>query len=185
MFHSLNYGYKNMKYISEQFEFDLKRYKGIMAMAKNRCIGKDNKMPWRYKEDFNWFREFTMRKNHRNRVLLMGRTTYESMPILMDRKIYALSKTKDEGAGAYMGDSEGIHEIHFIRNVKRIPELEVVVAGGKSIYQQFMPYITEFYVTHIDKEYVGDTFMEPFEHLFSKQEVVREFDFGRVIKYTK
>jgi len=174
-----------MKYIAEQFEFDLRHYKGIMAMAKNRCIGKNNMIPWRYKGDFTWFKEFTKRENHRSRVLLMGRKTYQSLPILMDRKIYVLSNTLNESAGALMASSEGICEVHYINNVNRIPELEIVVAGGKTIYELFMPYISEFYVTHIDKEYEGDTFMFPFEHLFSKQEVVREFDFGRVIKYSK
>ena len=49
----------------------------------------------------------------------------------------------------------------------------------------FLPYITEFYVTHIKGTYDADTYMIPFEHLYNKQEVVKEFDGHRVIKYTK
>lgn len=33
--------------------------------------------------------------------------------------------------------------------------------------------------------WVGDTFMPPFEHLYNKQEVVKEFDGHKVIKYSK
>jgi dihydrofolate reductase len=58
------------------------------------------------------------------------------------------------------------------------------ICGGKSTYQSFISDITEFYVTHIDKEYDGDTFMFPFEHLYNKQELIKEFDFGKIIKYS-
>ena len=62
---------------------------------------------------------------------------------------------------------------------------EIIVAGGAQVYQAFMPYITEFYVTHIHGEYSGDVHIPTFEHFFSKQEVVKEFDLHKVIKYTK
>jgi len=72
----------------------------------------------------------------------------------------------------------------YVEGIKFNHNCDVIVAGGKSIYELFMPYITEFYVTHIDKEYEGDTYMSLFEDKFSKKEIVKEFDFGRVIKYT-
>ena len=62
---------------------------------------------------------------------------------------------------------------------------DVIVAGGKKTYELFMPHITEFYVTLIDKEYEGDTFMSDFESKFTKREVIREFEFGKIIKYSK
>jgi dihydrofolate reductase len=48
-----------------------------------------------------------------------------------------------------------------------------------------LPYITEFYVTHVNGNYDGDTFMPPFEDLFTHQEVVKEFDGHKVVKYSK
>jgi len=48
-----------------------------------------------------------------------------------------------------------------------------------------LPYITEFYVTHVNGKYDGDTFMPPFEDLFTHKEVVKEFDLHKVIMYTK
>jgi dihydrofolate reductase len=62
----------------------------------------------------------------------------------------------------------------------------LVVIGGAKTYELFLPYITEFYVTHVKGEYDGDTFMPPFEHLFDKQEVIREFEcVHKVLKYYK
>ena len=42
-----------------------------------------------------------------------------------------------------------------------------------------------FYVTHVNGSYDGDTYMPEFEHLFTIQEIVKEFDGHKVIKYTK
>ena len=64
-------------------------------------------------------------------------------------------------------------------------DTNVIVAGGAKTYARLLPYINEFYVTHVNGSYDGDTFMPPFEHWFNNQEVVKEFDGHKVVKYTK
>jgi len=152
----------------------------IMAMAKNRAIGLNGDLPWGriYKDDFKWFKEFTI-----NKSILVGGGTYKKLPPLKNRTIWVLSNTIKEGAGGMSGGGEWTM-YHYTSNVNIVPD-NVIIAGGKTIYELLMPKITEFYVTEIDKEYEGDTFMSPFEHLFPKQLVVKEFDFGKVICYTK
>ena len=61
----------------------------------------------------------------------------------------------------------------------------LIVVGGAKTYVKLLPYITEFYVTHVNGNYDGDTFMPEFEHLFAHQEVVKEFDGHKVVKYSK
>ena len=168
--------------------------KAIMAMAKNRAIGLNNQLPWGtiYKEDFQWFKEFTMGK-----TLIVGWYTFNSLPRLKGRKGVVLNKMWD---GNIMYDIQNapfdsfrMHNPDPVWNGFEYTDdgfnpdkyQDAIVAGGKKTYTFLMPHITEFYFTHIDKEYVGDTFMEPFEHFFSKHEVVKEFDFGKVICYTK
>ena len=46
----------------------------IAAVARNRGIGLQNRLPWRIPEDFAFFKSTTM-----GQVLLMGRKTYESI----------------------------------------------------------------------------------------------------------
>ncbi len=46
----------------------------IAAMANNRVIGKDNKMPWHLPEDLRHFKALTLGK-----PVVMGRKTYESI----------------------------------------------------------------------------------------------------------
>lgn len=156
--------------------------KAIIAMSNNRCIGKDNKLPFHSSEDFKWFKEFTMGK-----TLIVGRKTFDTLPNLKDRKCFVLSKNEEVGSSKFNSNKMlGIFvpENYITDMVGYGSDLsDLVIAGGKSIYELFMPYITEFYVTILDVEVVGDTYMPEFEHLFSKQEVIREFEGGKVIKY--
>ena len=46
----------------------------IWAMAKNNLIGKDNELPWSYKEDIKYFRSKI--KDH---AVLVGDKTHESI----------------------------------------------------------------------------------------------------------
>ena len=46
----------------------------IAAVAKNYCIGNNNKIPWDIPEDFQYFKKTTLGK-----TCLMGQTTFESI----------------------------------------------------------------------------------------------------------
>jgi len=164
-----------MKPIATGYVFSIMN--AIMAMSKNRCIGKDGKLPWpSIKKDFQWFKEFTL-----NKSIVIGRKTYETLPILKHRTIWVLSNSIKEGAGALCATSTMYHYVPLDK-LHIIPQ-DAIVAGGKSTYNLCMPNIKEFYVTIIDKEYEGDTYMFEFEHLFNKYEVIKEFDNCKVIRY--
>ena len=52
--------------------------KAILAMAKNRVIGKNGKLPWpSIKNDFKWFQEFTTGKK-----IIVGKNTFDTLPLL-------------------------------------------------------------------------------------------------------
>ena len=57
---------------------------------------------------------------------------------------------------------------------------EIFVIGGKQIYEFSLPYASRLYITHINKEYVGDTYFPKIDyekfHLISNQ-VVGELNF--------
>ncbi|MCB1796557.1 MAG: dihydrofolate reductase, partial [Candidatus Competibacteraceae bacterium] len=46
----------------------------IAALARNRVIGRDNRLPWHLPADLRFFKQVTMGKS-----LLMGRRTWESI----------------------------------------------------------------------------------------------------------
>ena len=156
--------------------------KAIIAMAKNRVIGKDGGLPWpSIKEDFRWFKEFTTGKK-----LIVGKNTFDTLPMLKNREILVLTRKVEELShisNQYLINKNDLTG-KIISDVSDL-DPEIIVAGGAKTYVRLLPYITEFYVTHVNGSYDGDTFMSSFEDLFTNKEVVKEFDLHKVIKYTK
>jgi dihydrofolate reductase len=156
--------------------------KAIIAMAKNRVIGKDGGLPWpSIKNDFIWFKEFTTGKK-----LIVGKNTFDTLPMLKNREIFVLTRRIEELSeipNQYLINKNDLTG-KIISDVSDL-DSDIIVAGGAKTYVRLLPYITEFYVTHVNGTYDGDTFMPPFEDLFTNKEVVKEFDGHKVIKYSK
>ena len=158
--------------------------KALLAIAKNRVIGKSGGLPWPpIKEDFKWFKEFTMGKK-----LIVGKNTFDTLPMLKNREILVLTRKVEELShitNQYIVNNNGLSGkiINDLSDLNTDPD--IIVAGGAKTYVRLLPYITEFYVTHVNGSYEGDTFMPPFEDLFTQQEVVKEFDGHKVVKYNK
>jgi dihydrofolate reductase len=163
--------------------------KAIIAMAQNRVIGKNGGLPWpNIKEDFKHFKEFTMGK-----TLIVGKNTFDTLPLLKNRECLILTKPVDD-IDAYITNQYMVNNnamtgqmitMEDVESYSRFRKGYLIVAGGAKTYVKLLPYITEFYVTHVNGTYDGDTFMPPFEDLFTQQEVVKEFDGHKVVKYSK
>jgi dihydrofolate reductase len=163
--------------------------KAIIAMAKNRVIGKNGKLPWpSIKEDFKHFKEFTTGK-----TLIVGKNTFDTLPLLKNRECLVLTKPV-EAIDAYITNQYLVNNNAMTGQMITMEDVEsysqfrkdyLIVAGGAKTYVKLLPYITEFYVTHVNGNYDGDVFMPPFEDLFTQQEVVKEFDGHKVVKYSK
>jgi len=150
---------------------------GIAAMARNRTIGNAGKIPWHYSADFKWFREYTL-----NKCILVGRSTYENLPKLLNRKILVLSNSQSFSYYDWQYDSSvSTITLENLENIK----LPVIVAGGAQIYSLLMPYIVEFYVTELNIDVDGDTKMPEFESQFPNKEIFKQLSFGNIIKYSK
>ena len=162
--------------------------KAILAMAKNRVIGNNGKLPWHVPNDFKWFKEFTTGKK-----LIVGKNTFDTLPLLKNRECIVLTRPV-EGIDAYITNQYLVNNNAMTGQMITMEDLEsysqfrkdyLIVAGGAKTYVRLLPHITEFYVTHVYGNYEGDTFMPPFEDLFTHQEVVKEFDRHKVIVYTR
>ena len=138
--------------------------KAIAAMALNRTIGFKQQLPWHISEELKHFRATTL-----NQTLLMGRKTFESMGSrpLPHRQTYILS-TRDI---AY----EGVKTIHSINELDSLDDT-VWICGGAQIYEQFLPLCSELLLSVIQKEFEGDVFFPPFEHLFTQKEILKRTD---------
>jgi dihydrofolate reductase len=124
----------------------------IVAIAKNNVIGKNNTLPWHYKEDLQYFKQKTMGKS-----VLMGSKTFQSIihsigKPLPGRKNIVVSKSGFSYPNIDIVDD-------MIPYLKTFPkEEELFIIGGASIYKQAIPYADRFFITYINREYEGDTF---------------------------
>jgi len=147
----------------------------VVAMAPNRVIGKNNQLPWHYKEDLRWFRQLT--KGH---TVLMGRKTYQSIgKALPHRRNLVLSKQQ-----LTLPDAEVLASLEQAIALTEGMS-HVFVIGGERIYKQTLPCCSKVYLTRIKVDYEGDTFFPSFEHQFRPPEVLLETEELIIEKYVR
>jgi dihydrofolate reductase len=133
----------------------------IVAMAKNRVIGKDNKLPWHFPADLKHFKQRTL-----GSTVIMGRKTYESIgKPLPGRDNFVLSKKPPlSGAGPrYFSSLE--------EALKQVKTKDAFIIGGAEIFRQTMDKVDGIYLTRIDAEFEGDTFYPEIPDSFEEVEI--------------
>lgn len=121
----------------------------IVAMDKNRVIGKDNDIPWRIPKDWEYVKNTTQ-----GHAIVMGRKNLESIGrALSNRRNIVLTRKKD----FTFDGCEIAHSIEEVFDLCKSEE-EVFIFGGEEIYKLFMPYVEKMYITKIHHEFDGDTF---------------------------
>ena len=120
----------------------------IVAMTKNRVIGKDNQMPWHLPADLAWFRQNTTGK-----PVIMGRKTFESIGRpLPKRTNIVLSRQPFEHDGVIWKDSLE-SAVDFVRGSE-----EIMLIGGGQLFNEYLSQADRLYLTEIQTELDGDTF---------------------------
>ena len=123
----------------------------IVALAKNRAIGKNGDLIWHLSNDLKHFKEVTS-----GHTVIMGYKTYASLPgqkpLPKRRNIIISSHLKDTPEGFEVANSI-IDAMKMVFN-----EEEVFIIGGGMIYEQFLPMADKLYLTKIDKDFDADTF---------------------------
>ncbi|MGX1901183.1 dihydrofolate reductase [Thermolongibacillus altinsuensis] len=126
----------------------------IVAMDRQRLIGKNNALPWHLPADLAYFKQVTM-----GHAIVMGRKTFESIGrALPGRKNIVLTRKKDF-------QCEQCTVIHSIDDIKKIEEEEkeeIFIIGGAQLFQETLPFADRLYITYIDAVFEGDTFFPPF-----------------------
>lgn len=126
----------------------------IAALAKNRVIGIDNRLPWRLPEDLAHFKALTL-----GHPILMGRKTFESLgrPLPGRTNVVITRNPGYHPEGCLVADS--------------IPAAlalcgqadEVFFIGGAELYAQVIPLADRLYLTEVDIEVQGDAWFPDFD----------------------
>lgn len=167
----------------------------IASVSRNGVIGRSDKLPWpKQSDDLKWFKEFTMFSN-----ILVGRRTFESLPPLIGRHVWVLTRDIENFRWVYKNityqsiktivrrppqplemkigitDSDN-YEVTYIFSERDIPK-DAIVCGGAEIYDRFVPRCDCLYLTEFTFDVEGDTHFP-----YNSMEIAYMFPFKKKIK---
>lgn len=123
----------------------------ILAMSKNRVIGKDNQIPWHLSADLKYFKLTTL-----NHHIIMGRKTFLSIGKPLPKRTNIVLTRNPFFVASNVLIAPSVEEALLLATNNG--EEEVFIIGGGEIYRQSMPYLDKIYLTLIDLEVEGDVF---------------------------
>ncbi|MDB5810691.1 MAG: dihydrofolate reductase [Betaproteobacteria bacterium] len=126
----------------------------IVAMAKNRVIGANQGIPWHLPGELKMFKTITMGHH-----MIMGRNTWESIRrLLPGRTTVIVSRQADYQVPGAIVAATLDDALAACGN-----DEEIFVIGGAQLYTAALPRADRIYLTEVDAEVAGDTYMPVFD----------------------
>lgn len=156
----------------------------VVAIGKNRELGKEGKLLWHIPDDLKRFRKLT--EGH---PIIMGRKTFESIVgyvggPLPDRANIVVTRDKNYDISKFDGN------VLVANSLKEATEIatkqpgadEIHIGGGAELYKQALPIVDKLYLTLIDAEGEADAFFPEYEKEFTKKVFEEEHEW-KGLKY--
>ncbi|MCK5813620.1 MAG: type 3 dihydrofolate reductase [Cocleimonas sp.] len=125
----------------------------IAAMAHQRVIGKNQKMPWHFPADLAFFKKTTL-----GSPIVMGRKTYESIGRPLPKRLNIVVTRNLDLTIAGCEVVTSLDQAIAIAKEKSPYSDEIFITGGSHLYKSFLPQADRLYLTLIDATLEGDTF---------------------------
>ena len=127
----------------------------IVAMTKDRVIGRRGGLPWHIPGDLRHFKALTLGK-----PVIMGRKTHAAIGAALPGRPNIVI-TRDAGYA-----SQGVAVVHGLDAALALARGlakeggadEVMIIGGAEIYRMALPQAERLYVTEVHAEVAGDTY---------------------------
>jgi dihydrofolate reductase / thymidylate synthase len=154
----------------------------IACIDKSNGIGYRGKLPWNIPSELKHFSTLT-----NNSVLIVGRKTAESLPLLKNRIVICLShfSLKNDKNNCILETSiDGALKIAR----ERYPDKKVFVAGGENIYKQAIihPCTRNIHLSVLNETFTCDTFFPDFnirEWPIFSQNIFPDFTY-KILKFS-
>lgn len=151
----------------------------IVAIARNRVIGRDGKLPWHLPSDLLHFKKTTM-----GYPLIMGRKTFDSIGRpLPGRDNIVLTRDKNLRIPGCLI----MHSVEDAIEHCRDQEKAFIIGGG-DIFRLALPYTDTLIVTALNRDVEGDVYFDPIDtdqfSLVDEQQCVEEEPY-RIIRYER
>ena len=126
----------------------------IAAVGKNNELGLDNHLIFNIPGDLKFFRNITLGK-----TVIMGRKTYESIGKPLPKRINIVVSNS-------LKETDGVTIINSFEEVLEKylnSEEEVFIIGGESLYNYFINYAQNIYLTKVYANAVADKYFPSFD----------------------
>lgn len=125
----------------------------IAALAENRVIGIDNRLPWRLPADLKHFKALTLGK-----PVIMGRKTWDSLgrplPGRLNLVVSRQNGLQLEGAEVFASLDAALERADAWAREEGAEELMLI--GGAQLYAQALPQAERLYLTRVALNPEGD-----------------------------
>ncbi|MEA2166243.1 MAG: dihydrofolate reductase [Thermoanaerobaculia bacterium] len=139
----------------------------LAAVAANRVIGRDNKLPWHLSNDLKRLKALSMGHH-----IIMGRKTFDEIgrKPLPGRPHVIVSR------GAIEAQPNVVAVTSVEEALAAIPssEEEVFILGGGEIFRQLLHRANRMYITQVHADVDGDTYFPDFDDVNEWQLTDRE-----------
>ena len=126
----------------------------IAALAQNRVIGIENRLPWKLPEDLAHFKALTL-----GHPILMGRKTFESLGRpLPGRRNIVITRNPDFQA---VGSEIAVSIADAIALCAEADEIFFI--GGAALYEQVLPLVDRLYLTEVYTHAQGDAWFPDYD----------------------
>jgi dihydrofolate reductase len=115
----------------------------IVAIGKNRIIGRDNQIPWYLPADLQYFKRTTL-----NHHILMGRNSFQSIGRPLPKRTNVVISRDPFFIATGCVRAFSIPEA--LKIAKDNGETEAFIIGGGEIYKQSVDFWTRLYLTEVD-----------------------------------
>ena len=138
----------------------------VVAMDNQRCIGKDNDLPWHISADLKHFKEITQ-----GGVIILGRKNFDSIGRPLPKRVNWVITRNLEWS------FEGVKVAHSIEEalIKSLDDVQtsekpntIFIIGGGEIFQQTIGITDCLELTHINLDVDGDIFYPEIPAEFKK-----------------
>lgn len=137
----------------------------IAAVGKNNELGLDNHLIFNIPGDLKFFRNTTLGK-----TVVMGRKTYESIGKPLPKRINIVVSNS-------LKETDGVTIINSFEEVLEKylnSEEEVFIIGGESLYNYFINYAQNIYLTKVYANAVADKYFPSFDESNYEQTLLGE-----------
>jgi dihydrofolate reductase len=149
----------------------------VVAIGRNRELGKGNKLIWHIPDDLKRFKKLTL-----GHPIIMGRKTFESIVAMLgkplpERTNIVITRDKKWGYGGVLVADSLERALELAKEQPGAEEIHI--GGGAQVYEQALSKIDKLYLTLIDAETPdADSYFPAYKKDFTKKTFEEEHEWN-------